>query len=100
MASAISSGLIGATAAQQVGQPGRNLLNGLIVVSDSTNPATVTVYDNGNGQATGTVLAKLTATATTGANSLALVQPIRAKFGLVVSVTGTGTPQAIALYGA
>lgn len=100
MASAVSSGIIGATAATQIGQPGRNLLNGLIAISDNVNPATVTVYDNGQGQASGVVLAKLTATSTTGANSLALVQPIRAKFGLVVSVTGTGTPQAIVLYGA
>ena len=100
MASAISSGLIGATAAQQVGQPGRNLLNGLIVVSDSTNPATVTVYDNGSGVASGTVLAKLTATVTTGANSLAFVTPVRAENGLVVVIAGTGAPQGIVYYGA
>jgi hypothetical protein len=99
MASSVSSGLIGATAATQVAT-GRQLLNGLIVISDNVNPATVMVYDNGSGAASGTVLAKLTATVNTGANSLAIVDPIRAENGLVVAVTGTGTPQAIILYGA
>lgn len=97
---ALSSGLINATAATQVGQPGRQYLSGVTVITDNTNTATITVYDNGSGAASGTVLAKLTATVTTGANSLAFITPVRAELGLVVSVTGSGAPQGIIYYGA
>ena len=99
MGLSISSGIINATAAQQI-STGKSILSGVTVVTDNTNIATVTVYDNGSGVASGTVLAKLTATTTTGANSLAFVTPIRADLGIVVAVTGTGTPQAIIYYGA
>ena len=76
-----------------------NTLSGVIVLSDTVNTATITVYDNASA-ASGTVLAKLTATVNTGANSLALVTPIRAENGLTVVVAGTGTPTGIILYGA
>jgi hypothetical protein len=99
MGLSISSGLINATAAQQI-SVGKSILSGIVAVSDNNNPATITVYDNDSGTASGTVLAKLTATLTTGANSVAFVTPIRADLGLVVSVTGTGTPQGLVYYGA
>jgi hypothetical protein len=96
MSLGISSGLLNAGTTQVA--TGKSILSGVMVVSDSTNPATVTVYDN--TVASGTVLAKLTATVTTGANSLALTTPIRADNGLCVVVSGTGTPQAVIVYGA
>ena len=78
---------------------GANTLSGVIVISDSVNPATITVFDNASA-ASGTILARLTATTNTGANSLALVTPIRAEAGLTVQITGTGTPTGIILFGA
>ena len=96
---ALSSGLLSAGTVQ-VGQPGRQYLSGVTIVTDNTNIATITVYDNGSGVASGTVLAKLTATVTTGANSLAFVTPVRAENGLVVVIAGTGAPQGIVYYGA
>lgn len=78
---------------------GANTLSGVIVISDSVNPATITIFDNASA-ASGTILARLTATTNTGANSLALVTPIRAENGLTVQITGTGTPTGIILFGA
>ncbi len=92
-----SSGLL--SAGTTVVSVGASVLSGLIVLSDTINIATVTVYDNASA-ASGTVLAKLTATVNTGANSLALVTPIRAENGLVAQVTGTGAPTAVVLFGA
>lgn len=93
-----SSGLINATAAQTVWS-GVGILSGITVVTDNTNVATVTVYDNASA-ASGLVLAKVTATATTGANSIAFVTPVKCENGLTVSVTGTGAPQGIIYFGA
>lgn len=92
-----SSGLL--NSGTTVVSSGAQTLSGVIVLSDSVNPATITVYDNAS-VASGTILARLTATVNTGANSLALVTPIRAENGLVVSITGTGTPTGLILYGA
>ena len=92
-----SSGLL--NSGTTVVSSGAQTLSGVIVLSDSVNPATITVYDNASA-ASGTILARLTATVNTGANSLALVTPIRAENGLVVSITGTGTPTGLILYGA
>lgn len=77
-----------------------NTLSGVIVLSDGAmDDATITVYDHASA-ASGTVLAKLVATAAIGSNSLALATPIRAENGLTVVVAGTGTPTGIILYGA
>jgi hypothetical protein len=92
-----SSGLL--AAGTTVVSTGANTLSGVVVITDVVNPATITVYDNASA-ASGTILARLTATSTTGANSLALVTPIRAENGLTVSITGTGTPTGIIMYGA
>jgi hypothetical protein len=99
MGLARSSGIISATAGTNIAK-GRNILSGLMVVSDNVNTASVTVYDNALGDTSGLVLARLSATVTTGANSLAFVTPICAENGLSVSVTGTGAPQAIVYFGA
>ena len=92
-----SSGLL--SAGTTVLSAGPNTLSGLIAISDTVNPATVTVFDNASA-ASGTILARLTATVNTGANSLALVTPIRAENGITVQITGTGTPTGIVLYAA
>ena len=92
-----SSGLL--SSGTTVVATGANTLSGVIVISDTANPATITVYDNASA-ASGTILAKLTATVNTGANSMALVTPIRADNGLVVVVSGTGTPTGLIMYGA
>jgi hypothetical protein len=92
-----SSGLLGA--GTTVVNAGPNTLSGVVVISDSVNPATITVYDNASA-ASGTVLARLTATTNTGANSMAMVTPVRAENGLVVQITGTGAPTGLILYGA
>lgn len=92
-----SSGLISTTAATVI-TTGKAILSGITVITDNTNTATVTVYDNASA-ASGTVLAKVTATSTTGANSIAFVTPVMAENGLVISVTGTGST-GIVYYGA
>lgn len=97
MGLAISSGIL--TVGTTVITTGKAILSGVMVVSDSTNAATVTVYDNAT-TGSGTVLAKCTATTTTGANSIAFVTPVRADNGITVVVTGTGNPQAIVYTGA
>ncbi len=100
MSTARTSGLL--SAGTNVVSNGVNYLNGVTVISDSTNTATVTVYDSPDGVANMTAartLAKVTATVNTGSNSLALTCPIRAEYGLTVVVSGTGAPTAIILYG-
>lgn len=92
---AISSGILGAGTTTI--HSGKGILSGIMVITDNTNVATITVYDNTT--ASGTVLAKCSATSTTGANSLAFVTPVRADNGLTVVVSGTGTPQGIIYYG-
>lgn len=78
---------------------GRGVLSGIMVITDNVNTATVTVFDNPSA-ASGNVLARCSATTTTGANSLAFVTPVRCDNGITVQVTGTGTPQAIVYFGA
>ena len=94
---ALSSDLLGI--GTTVVMPRKSMLSGLMVITDNINIATVTVYDNTSTGA-GKVLAKCSATATTGANSLAFVTPVRADLGITVVVAGTGTPQAIIYYDA
>jgi hypothetical protein len=96
MGLAISSGALGA--GTTVIHAGKGILSGVMVISDNTNPATITVYDNAT-TGSGTVLAKCTATTTTGANSIAFVTPVRADNGLTVVVTGTGAPTGLIYYG-
>lgn len=94
---ATSSGLLAAGTTPI--HAGKGILSGIMVISDSTNPATITVYDNPSA-ASGTILARCTATTTTGANSIAFVTPVRADTGLTVTITGTGAPTGLIYYGA
>jgi len=79
-----------------------NYVNGISVISDSTNTATVTIYDSADGVTNMTnakTIAKVSATVNTGSNSLAFTNPIRCENGITVVVSGTGTPAAIVLFG-
>lgn len=98
MGLALSSGLVAATAATVL-CTGKCILSGVVAISDGTNTATVTVYDNAS-TASGTVLAQVTSPAGQGTNSISFVTPIRADNGLVIAVTGTGTPNGILYFGA
>lgn len=93
---AISSGLL--ASGTTVLYTGVNTISGVVCLSDSINTATVTVYDN--TAASGLIVAKLTATINTGANSIAFVTPIRCDLGITVVVAGTGAPTAIIYFGA
>jgi len=88
-ATSISSGLISA-AATTVIVARKSRLNALAVISDGTNLATVVVYDNASA-ASGTVLAKGVATSSCPTVSLVFENPVRAEFGITISVVGTGS---------
>lgn len=77
---------------------GRGTLNGITVISDGVNQATVTVFDNPNGT-TGTVLASATAVASIGTVNLVFYNAVRCMEGITVQVSGTGAT-AIAYFGA
>ena len=97
-ATAISSGIKNAGTVQVY--TGKGILSGVTAISDSTNVATVIIYDNAAGDTSGNVLAKTNATVNTGSNCLTLATPIRCDLGITISVTGVGTPQGIVYYGA
>ena len=79
---------------------GRGVLSAVHAISDGTNVATITVYDNGSGAASGTILAKVNGSVTTGSNGAIWTTPVRYEFGLVAVVSGAGAPQGIVFYGA
>lgn len=93
---ALSSGLLaaGTTTVYQ----GKGVLSAVHAISDSTNVATVTVYDGLS--AAGTILAKVNGTVNTGSNAAVFTTPIRCDIGITVVVSGAGTPQGIVHYGA
>jgi len=91
-----SSGLLsaGTTTVYQ----GKGILSAVHAISDSTNVATVTVYDDVT--ASGTILAKVNGTVNTGSNAAVFTTPVRCEIGITVVVSGAGAPQAIIHYGA
>lgn len=86
--SALSSGLLAAGTTTVVSR--KSLLNGVVAISDGTNTATVTVYDNAS-TATGTVLAKAVATSAAPTSSNFTTNHVRADNGITVVVAGTGS---------
>lgn len=92
---AITSGLLSASA--QI-KTGKTYVSGVFVITDSVNPATVTLYDSVGVGTNANTIAKVSATSTTGANSLAFISRVRCDTGLYCQITGTGAPQAIVLY--
>jgi hypothetical protein len=82
-----SSGLLAASAVVMA-RPGR--LSGLIVLTDGTNAATVTVYDNATA-ASGKVLAKLIVAGASQSASLNLPSGrVTVDQGIYCSISGTG----------
>jgi len=79
---------------------GRGIISAVHAISDGTNVATVTVYDNAAGDTSGNVLAKVNGSVTTGSNGAYFTTPVRCDTGCVVVVAGTGTPQGIVHFGA
>lgn len=93
-----SSGLLGAGTYQIF--VGRGMVSGVHAISDLTNVATVTLYDNATASATGNVIAKVNGSVTTGSNGLVLTTPVRCDNGCVAVVSGSGSPQGIIHFGA
>lgn len=65
-------------------------LHGVYLISDATNVAAITIYDNASA-ASGVVLAKLSIPATTTAPQFIIFNhPISANKGIFADVSGTG----------
>lgn len=95
---AISSGLKAAGTHQIF--TGRGIVSAVHAISDGTNVATVTVYDNASGDTSGNIIAKVNGSVTTGSNGAYFTTPVRCDVGCTVVVTGTGAPQGIVHFGA
>ena len=93
-----SSGLKGAGTFQIF--TGRGVVSGVHAISDGTNVATVVVYDNSSGDASGNIIAKVNGSVTTGSNGVILTTPVRCDIGCTMIVSGTGSPQGIVHFGA
>lgn len=91
----ISSGLQSASTSIYTG---RGTLNAVTVISDGTNAATVTIYDNAIA-ASGNVLSVVTISGGMDGQTVAWNLAVRCLNGLYCSVAGTGC-QAIVYYGA
>lgn len=86
MASSRSSGL---KTADAVITTGRNRINAITLLGDGTNAASVILYDNASA-ASGVVLSKITALATTRFTHVIFENPVVAEDGIYADVTGTG----------
>jgi len=93
-----SSGILTAGTVQVV--TGKGVLSAVHAISDGTNVATVTAYDNAAGDTSGTVLAKVNGSVNTGSNGAIWTTPVRYELGITVVVSGPGTPQGIIYHGA
>jgi len=74
---------------------GGGTLCGIIAVSDGTNTATCTVYDNAT-TGSGTVIGKTSATAAQGTNGYPM--PVQFGSGTYLAVSGTGSPGCMIFY--
>lgn len=65
-------------------------LHGVMLISDGTNTASITIYDNATA-ASGLVLAKISIAATTAAPTyVTFNNPVSANKGIFADVSGTG----------
>ena len=92
-----TSGLL-AAGTNQVVCGMKTRLNALTAISDGTNTATVTVYDNAS-TSSGTIFAKAVATANSGTIFMVFDNPVCTDNGITVTVAGTGSG-AVIYYGA
>lgn len=79
---------------------GQGIISAVHAISDGTNVATVLVYDNDVGDNSGTVLAKVNGSVTTGSNGAIFTTPVRCDNGCTLVVSGTGNPQGLVHFGA
>lgn len=79
---------------------GRGVISAVHAISDGTNVATVTVYDNAAGDTSGNIIAKVNGSVTTGSNGAYFTTPVRVDTGCTLVVTGSGAPQGIVHFGA
>lgn len=82
----LSSGLRTADAAVHTG---RGTLNGVLIGTDGTNSATLTIYDNASS-ATGDVVFKAVVAATNRTKDVIFNVPVRCVNGLYCDIQGTG----------
>lgn len=86
MSTAISSDLLAAGTTTVVANG--SYLNSLQVLTDGTNAATVTVFNNTAGS--GVVVAKIIVPGASSYNGISFRNPIRCDIGITVVVSGTG----------
>lgn len=85
--SSFSSGLI--TSDGTVVCSRKTRLNGFIVLSDGTNLATVTIYDNASASS-GTVVGKALSNSSQPTSIQSFDNPVKCDNGITVAITGTG----------
>lgn len=85
MASSHSSGL---QTSSGIVANGRNRINAITLVTDGTNAASILIYDN--TAASGTVVAKATASGAQNTVHVVFPNPVIVDNGLYAAVTGTG----------
>ena len=90
MASSCSSGLKTTDATIYTG---RNRINAVTLITDSTNAASVVVYDN--TAASGLEVAKVTAIAGEGTVHVIFENPVICELGIYADVTGTNAAYII-----
>lgn len=83
-------------AASALAATGRNMLHGVIIGTDGTNAATVTVYDNTS--AAGKKVFEAVVEGTSRSRDFMFSRPVRSELGLYVAISGTGAT-AQAYYG-
>ena len=77
---------------------GKGTLNGVTVIGDGVNAATVTIFDNASATS-GTVLASVFCPITAGTINVVFEAAVRCDFGIVAQVSGTGAT-ALVYFGA
>ena len=65
------------------------LLDGVLIITDGTNAATLTLYDN-NSAASGTVVFKAVVAGSVNSAYFPFPNPLRTNAGLYAAVSGTG----------
>jgi hypothetical protein len=85
MASSISTGVLSASTLISTG---RNRINAITVLTDGTNTATLSLYDNTS--AAGTVSVKGACVGANLVNHIIFENPVVMENGIYASVTGTG----------
>lgn len=91
MTSSRSSGL---KSSSGIIQTGRNRINAVTLITDGTNAATLTVYDNASA-GSGLVISKVTASGAQNTTHVIYESPVVAENGIYATVTGTGASYII-----